>query len=117
MLHLSIEHLERLIRRVMMSQPFTKLRSVEADRLETDMRSASTGMDGTVMKNFEDSFLIIPILQGCHVSFSTAIVSQLQLRHLHWLVSVQSVNNIPLSVPLVLHFLSHGEAAQLVETQ
>jgi hypothetical protein len=51
-------YLTRFIRSVLMSQPFTKLRSVQADRRETDVRSASSGMDAPVLKYFEDPRLL-----------------------------------------------------------
>jgi hypothetical protein len=50
------------------------------------------------------------------VEFSTALVPQLQLRHINWLASVQSVGEVHSSVPQMLHFLSHGDAAPIVET-
>jgi hypothetical protein len=40
----------------------------------------------------------------------------LKLRNLHSLVSVASVGDLYSRVPQVLHFLSHGDAAPMVET-
>jgi hypothetical protein len=58
---------------------------------------------------------IIPILVRYHFSFSTALVPQLQLWHIHRLVSVQSVGDLDSRV--LLHFLSHRDAAPVSETR
>jgi hypothetical protein len=50
------------------------------------------------------------------MSFSTARVPSLHLRHLHWLVSVQSVDDLHYSRVLQVLLLSHGDAAPIVET-
>jgi hypothetical protein len=50
-------------------------------------------------------------LELLHVSHSTAAV------HLDWLVSVRSVGYPHPRVPLVLHFMCHGDAARIIETQ
>jgi hypothetical protein len=77
-----------------------KTGSVEDDRLEADMRSASSGVDATdrheVLRGL--SVEIIQIFVRYRMSFSTALVPQLQLWHFHWLVSVQSVGDLHLRV-------------------
>jgi hypothetical protein len=78
-----------------------KIASVEDNRLETDTRSTSSGMDA--IDHQEElrgpSAGIVPTLVRYRVSFSTALVPQLQLQHLHWLVSVQSVDDLHSQVP------------------
>jgi hypothetical protein len=59
---------------------------------------------------------IVSNLVQYRVSFSTALFSHLQLSYLHWLVSVQSVSDLYLQVSHALHFLSHGDAALVLET-
>jgi hypothetical protein len=49
-------------------------------------------------------------------SFTTALVPQLQLWHLHWLVFPQSMGDLHSRLPYALHFLSSGDAAPIVET-
>jgi hypothetical protein len=82
------------------------------------VRSASSGMDAIdrheVLRG--PSVGIVPIVMRYRVSFSMALVPQLQLWHLHRLVSVQSVGDLHSQVPQVLHFLSHRDAAPIVET-
>jgi hypothetical protein len=60
---------------------------------------------------------IVPILVRYRVSFSTVLISQLQLCLLHWLVSIQSMGDLHLQVPWVLHFLFHGDTAPIVKTR
>jgi hypothetical protein len=50
------------------------------------------------------------------VSFSISLVPQLQLCHLQWLVSKQSVGVLHSQLLYVLHFVSGGDAAPIVET-
>jgi hypothetical protein len=75
--------------------------SVEDDPLETDLRSASSGMDATDRQEVlrGPSVGIVPILVQYRMSFSKALVPRLQLWHLHWLVSVQSVGDLHSQVP------------------
>jgi hypothetical protein len=93
---------------------FRKIAFVEEDRLETDVRSASIGMDAIdsheVLRGY--SFGIGRIL----VCFSTALVPQLQLRHLHWLVSAQSVGYAFTCAVGVTPPVSR-ESCSIVETQ
>lgn len=46
-----------------------------------------------------------------YLRFSKGLVPQL-----HWLASVQSVGDLNLRVPWVLHFLSHADAPPVIET-
>jgi hypothetical protein len=64
--------------------------SVEDDRRETDVRPASSGMDAFDRHGFlrELSVGIVPIFLQHRMSFSTAVVPQLKLYHLDWLVSL-----------------------------
>jgi len=50
------------------------------------------------------------------VSFYTVALPQLQLWHRHWLVSIQSMGDLHSQVSYVLHFISHGRVASVVET-
>jgi hypothetical protein len=52
-----------------------------------------------------------PVLVWHHVSFSMALVLQLQLWHIQRLVSTGPKGNLPSYMPWALHFLSHGDAA------
>jgi hypothetical protein len=69
-----------------------KIASVGDDHLERDVRSAISGMNA--VHRYElfrgSSVGTVQILVRYCVSFSTTLVPQLQLWHLHWLVSVQS---------------------------
>jgi hypothetical protein len=60
---------------------FGRITCIEDDRLETDMRSRSSGMDAIdgykVLR--KPSIGIATILMRCHVIFSVALVSQWQL--------------------------------------
>jgi hypothetical protein len=59
--------------------------SVEDDGLETDVRSASSGMDAIDRHEVlrRPSVGIVPILVRYRVRISTALVPQLQLWHLY----------------------------------
>lgn len=59
---------------------------------------------------------VVAISVRYHASFFTAVMPQLQLWRLHWLLSVQSVGNLHPQLPYVLHLASHGDAAAVVET-
>jgi hypothetical protein len=61
-----------------------RIASVGDDHLETDVRSANTGMDVTDLRR--PSVGTVPVLVKYRVS-STALVPQLQFWHPHWLVS------------------------------
>jgi hypothetical protein len=95
-----------------------KISFVKEHCLETDVRSASRGM--YAMERLEvlrrPSVGVDSILVRSCLSLSTAPVPQLQLWHLYWLVSVQSVGNLQPHEPYVLHFLSPGDSAPIVET-
>jgi hypothetical protein len=81
---------------VAISISIQKIASVEDDRLETHVRSASSGMDAIDRHEVlrVPSVGIVLILVRYRVSFSTALVPQLQFMHLHWPVSVQSVGDL-----------------------
>jgi hypothetical protein len=49
------------------------------------------------------------------VHFSAAVVELLQLRYFYWRVSVESVGEAHSKMTYVLHCLSHGNAAAVVE--
>ena len=49
----------------------------------------------------------VPILVLYRVTFSTALLPRLQLRNLHWPVSVESVGDLHSQVPMDVHFPSH----------
>jgi hypothetical protein len=78
-----------------------EIASVVDDRLETDVRSTSSGMDGIDRHEVfrGPSVGIVPILVRYRVSFSMALVPQLQLWHLHWLVTVQSMGDLHSQLP------------------
>jgi len=67
--------------------------NVEDNRTETYAQSASRGMDAIERQEAikEPSIGIVPVLLRYRVGFSTALVPQLQLWHLYWLVSLQAV--------------------------
>jgi hypothetical protein len=50
------------------------------------------------------------------VRYLSTSILQLQLWHLHWLVSVQSVSELHSREPYVLQFLSHTDAGPIVKT-
>lgn len=81
---------EELIRGVLMSQPFAKLHPYRTI-VWKHVRSASSGVDASDRHQVlrEPSAETVPIL----LSLSTALIPQLLLRHLHWLVSVRSVGD------------------------
>jgi hypothetical protein len=66
----------------------------EVDRLQTDVRSASGGMDAVGRYEVLRKALVgvVPILLRYRV-ISTALVQQPQLWHLHWLGSVHFVSD------------------------
>jgi len=69
-----------------------------------------------VAKYFEDPRSRQPPFPvRCGGSLSTALVSQMQLCHLHWLLSVKSLGDLHSQAPYVLHFLFHGNAAPIFE--
>jgi hypothetical protein len=70
-----------------------KIASAEDDRLGTNVRFASSDMDAIDREEVlrGPPVKIVPILIRYRVSFSTALVPQLQLCHLHWLVSVSNM--------------------------
>jgi hypothetical protein len=74
---------------------------VKDDRLETDVLSASRGMDAIDRHEVRRGpwVGITPVPERYRVSFSTALVPRLQLWLLHWLVSVQSVDDLRSQVP------------------
>jgi hypothetical protein len=78
-----------------------KTSCVEDDGPEADMPFVSNGMDATdhheVLR--APTVGIIPIFLRYRVCFSTALVPQLQLWQLHWLVSAQSVGDLHSRVP------------------
>jgi hypothetical protein len=62
-----------------------KIASVQDSHLETGVRSTNTGMDA--VDSLQGPLLgIIPVLVPCPMNFSVALIPQLQLWHLHWLV-------------------------------
>jgi hypothetical protein len=69
--------------------------------LETDVRYASSGMDAIDRHEvlLVPSAGIVPIPVRYRVSFSTALVPQLQLWHLYWLVPVRLVGDLHSHVP------------------
>lgn len=68
---------------------------VEDDCLETDVGSTSTGMDAVdrLAALRVASVVTVPVLVRYRVNVSTALVPHLKLRHLQWLVSIQSVGD------------------------
>ena len=70
-----------------------------------------------IVKNYFTEPLIetVPIPVRYLMRFSTALIPQLQLCHFHWLLSVQSVNDLRLKIPKMLPFLFHGNASAVVE--
>jgi hypothetical protein len=73
-----------------------KIAFIEDDHLETDVHSVSIGMNAVDCHEVLRGPLvwIVPILVRYHVSFSTDVIPQLQLWHLHWLMSIQSVGDL-----------------------
>jgi hypothetical protein len=61
-------------------------------------------------------FVMVPNLKTCHVCFYTVLIPQAQLRHLYWLVSIQSADNLLPQVPQVLRFMSHRNAVTVIDT-
>jgi hypothetical protein len=78
-----------------------KIVFVEDDRSGTDVQSASSDTEAIERPEVlrRPSVGTVAILVRYRVSFSTAFVPQLQLRHLRWLASVQSVDDVPFLVP------------------
>jgi hypothetical protein len=91
---------------------FPRRSSVEDERLETDMPSASSGMDAVERHETPRG----PSVGYCE-NFSTTPVSQPQLCHVNWLLSEQCRNDLHSRLPLVLHFLCHEEAISVIETR
>jgi hypothetical protein len=62
-----------------------RIASVQDDRLDTDVSSASRGMDAIVRREVlrGSSLGTVPVLLRDRVRFSTALVPHLQLWHLH----------------------------------
>jgi hypothetical protein len=58
---------------------------------------------------------IVAVLVRHRMSFSTALVPQLQLWHLIRLVFVQSLGYLYSQVLQVLHFMSHGQPTEIVK--
>ena len=58
--------------------------------------------------------MLVTVFVQCHVGFSAAVLSVLQLRHLHSLVSVHTRCG-PIAMPHTLQFLSHGVAIPIAE--
>jgi hypothetical protein len=87
--------------------------SVEDDRLETEVRSETIGMDATGCHEAlrGPSTRKVPVLVRYYVSFFKTFAAQLQLRNLHWLVWVQSVGDMHSCDPQVLYCLCRGDAA------
>jgi hypothetical protein len=81
--------------------------SVEDDRLESGVRSLSSG----VLRGF--SIGTIPVLVWYLVRFSMALLPYLQLWHLRGLVFIVSVSDLH---SCVSHFLPHGDATPIVAT-
>jgi hypothetical protein len=69
--------------------------SVEGSRQETGVHSAVDSLEVILWHSVE----IVQISMRRHVSFSTALVPQLQLWHLHWLVFVEFVGGLHSRVP------------------
>lgn len=53
----------------------------------------------------------------CCVTLSTSLIPKLPFWHLHWLVFVQSVDNLDSQMLEVLRYISHGDATAFVKTQ
>jgi hypothetical protein len=87
-------------------------------RLETDVYSAISGMDAIHRHEAlrGPSAGIDPIVLRYLLRFSTALVPELKLQHLCWLVSVESVGDMHSRVTYVLQLLCHGYAAPIIET-
>jgi len=66
------------------------------DSLEKALRSIYYSMDAVRHCKILRGLLFgtIPILMRYHMSFSTALLSRLQLWHYYWLVSIQSLSNL-----------------------
>jgi hypothetical protein len=74
-----------------------KIKSAEDKRLETQVHFSRSGMDATGRHE---------VLRGPSVGIShfRAISRELQLWHLHLMVSVQSVCDLPSRVSYIFHF-------------
>jgi hypothetical protein len=79
--------------------------NVEDDRTETYAHFASRGMDAIERQEaiIEPSVGTVPVLLRYRVGFSTALVPQLQLWHLHWLVSAQAVSEATFTCFIVVY--------------
>jgi hypothetical protein len=86
--------------------------------LETDMHSASSGVDAINRHEVfgVSSVGIFPILLQYLVPFSSTLVLELQLWYLHKPMSVKYVGDVHSSVPYSLFFLSHEDAAPVSQT-
>lgn len=73
-----------------------KIASSQDNRLKINVHSRSAVMDVIDCHNALVGCLIwmVPIFLGCRMSITTAIVPQLRLCHLHWLMSIQSVGDL-----------------------
>jgi hypothetical protein len=97
-----------------------KTATVVDGRLETNVRPTSSGMAARDLHEVlrRPSVEKVPTVLRYCVGFSTALAPQLQLWHIHWLVSVESVGELRARVPQVVHFLSHEEdGVSIVETR
>jgi hypothetical protein len=69
---------------------------IEDDSLERDVRSTKSGLDQISCRELlrRPSFGTFVLLVRHRVCFSTAVVPQLQLWHLYWLMSTQRVGDL-----------------------
>jgi hypothetical protein len=73
-----------------------RIASAEDDRLETDVCFGSSDMDATDRQEVlrGSSVGVATVLARYLMTFSTDLVPQLHLCHLHWFVSIQYVGNL-----------------------
>jgi hypothetical protein len=85
------------------------------DCLKTDVHSRNSDMDKIDHRAvfWRPLAWIVPIHMWYLMSSSMALVLQLQLWHLHWLVTMYNLHS---HVPYVLHFLCYRDAAPVVKT-
>jgi hypothetical protein len=71
-------------------------------------------MDSVDCQEVHQGYLygIVSVLVS-HVSFSTSFGQQPHSWHVHWLLSVQFVNNVHAQMPMVFHLLSHADIAPI----
>jgi len=90
---------------------------VQDDCLETEVRSARSGAEPIDLQQVLQgpSVFSVAIVVRYRASFSSALLTQLKLWHLHWLV--QSTGEQYSQLQVVFHFTPHGCNTGIIRTR